>query len=201
MDYQKLKDDLKSDLHTISTLEMDIVPAKDYYGALLSAVLKSSLFMLSVNVVVQIGFKLAGIYRVDLSLSLLIKTWFLTLAFSLIPVFFIRSFILFDKLIQCRLKSEGFVREKIFLLVKVYFLIFSFSYVGINYIHSNFVWGGLELSDVLFSQFGACVFSLVITGLLAGIESERLGFGMLIELVSAFGEKMQKATLFSSEER
>ncbi|WP_115222885.1 hypothetical protein [Legionella donaldsonii] len=199
MDYQKLKDDLKSDLHTISTLEMDIVPAKDYYGALLSAVLKSSFFMLAVNVVVQLWFKLVGSYRVDLSLSLLIKTWFLTLAFSLIPVFFIRSFILFDKLIQCRLKSEDFVREKIFLLVKIYFLIFSISYAGISYMSS--VHGGLEFFDILFTQFGACIFSLVITGLLAGIESERLGFGMLIELVSAFGEKMQKATLFSSEER
>lgn len=200
MDYQKLKDDLKSDLRTISTLEMTIVPAKDYYGALLSAVLKSSLLMLAVNVVVHLWFKLLGSYRVDLSLSLLIKTWFLTLAFSLIPVFFIRSFILFDKLIQCRLKSEGFVREKIFLLVKVYFLIFSFSYAGINYMNSDSIHGGLEFFDILFSQMAACIFSLVITGLLAGIESERLGFGMLIELVSAFGEKMQKATLFSSEE-
>lgn len=201
MDYQRLKDNLKSDLHTISTLEMDIVPAKDYYGALLSAVLKSSFFMLAVNVVVQLWFKLVGTYRVEFSLGFLLGIWMITIGFSVIPVFFIRSFILFKKLIKSRLKSDDFMRDKFNLLVKIFFFVFTVSYIVIAINDSDFIRGKIEIFNIFSIHIGACVMSLLITGFLVGIESERLGFGMLIELVSAFGEKMQKATLFSSEER
>lgn len=200
MDYQRLKDNLKSDLRTISTLEMDIVPAKDYYGALLKAVLKSSLFMLAVNVVVQLWFKLVGSFRVEFSLGFLLGTWMITIGFSLVPVFFIRSFILFDKLIKSRLKSEAFMKEKFHLLVKIFFFVFTVSYIVIAIYDSHFIRGTIEIFNIFSIHIGACVMSLLITGFLVGIEGERLGIGMLIELVSAFSEKMQKATLFSSEE-
>ena len=188
----QLQLDIKGDLLTIPTLKLGILPAKTFYGALLLFVLKLSLLFMLINLIVQIGLNVIGVYHSHMRVGALLGLWGCALGASVVIALFINQFILFSKLVKGRLKTEAFIRKKWRHFSLIYFLIYSLVYFLAMWFQSSFsLDGDAQLFNFIFAQFIATVFALVATALIVNMEIERLGLGIVFDVISAFIEKIK----------
>jgi hypothetical protein len=205
MDYQRLKDDFKSDIMTIPTLKMGIISARDLYGSGLKGFVRLTLIFLLINTLICAGLHGLDLYYPNINLSLLIMLWLC----SLIPSFFIglivSQFILFAKLVKGQLRTEVFIKNKYFQFGLIFFGIYSvlyfiFTVTGLNHFARStdsreFFGKGIIYHFALFSQIFSFVISLLVTFFITNMEVQRLGIGLMFEVIETFVNKIKRTPL------
>lgn len=207
MDNQAFQEGVKSDLRTIPTLKMGILSARDLYGTLATVILKTSLIFLSLNTLVQFMLKAFGLYYPKLSVGVIFCTWVFALGASLLIGILLSQYILFGKLVKGRLKTETFIKKKCRYFTGIYFLMY-------GVIYAVFVMGLGAFSKVFddspsstlyffwdilfplgFAQLASFVAATVIMSFLANMEIERLGVGVVFEVINQFVAKLKNRPL------
>jgi hypothetical protein len=184
-------------METLSTFKMGIISARDFYGALLGFVLKSSVALLLINTLVRLGLKGVGLYDGSITAFVMILMWVCCLGVNFFMGLAFSQPILMSKLLQGRLKTETFIKKTYRHLCVVYFCLYTVTYTLITlFVNLGFT---LEqgLMDPWFLTFSifltqgvAFIFASGITGFISGSEFQRLGLGAVINLI---GEVLAKA--------
>ena len=194
MDYQALQAAFKRDLQAIPTLQLGILSARDLYGSLAVFVLKLSLLLLGINSAIQLSLYSIGYFYYPPSLALVFTCWAVALVGSILMMMFASSFILFGKMVEGRLESAAFIKEKcrqfgigflVLYSIAYFFLIMSFystESLFTTFDHLIFI--------LAFSQFGVLFGSMLIVNVFEGIEINRLGLGVAFEVIDAFSAKL-----------
>ncbi len=194
MNNHDLEQAIKSDLTTLSTFKMGIVSAGDFYPPLLKLIFKLSLMLLVINTLVRLVLKVIGVYHPAITMNLMIGTWGGCLIVSCLMGFSLSRLLLISKMIKGRLKTERLIKEKYWHFSLLYFGIYTVAYMIANAFCDSGI--GLEdmdrekMGSILiifgagFSQFIAFVVSIVTTGLLAGVEFDRLGLSALFNVIA-----------------
>jgi len=195
MDHQALQAAFKRDLMTIPTLKLGILSARDLYGALALFVFKYSCFLLAINMAIQTGLYSIGEFVWVPSLSLLLKCWVGTLVASSFLMLVSSQFILFGKMVQSRLESTAFIKHKCRQFARgffiVYILIYGLLMIAFNSMMSMDRNADSGLTFVLVgSQIASLVGSLMLVNIVASIEMNRLGLGVVFEVVEAFAAQL-----------
>ena len=193
MENQQIEDAIKSDLITVKTLRLRVVPARDYYFSILAWIFKLSLLFLGVNTVLQRFMHAVGYYLPDLSLKIILVGWIFALLASTFMSFTAARIILISKLIKGQLKTASLIKSKYLHFTVVFFVIYSLVYLVITYS----VFGWMDLSDfqrssgdlwficvsLAFPQFFAFIAASVATAFISMIELDRLGLGPLFNVL------------------
>ena len=139
-----------------------------------------------------------GLYPITFTVSLMIGTWMVCFMASLVLGIVFSRLILISQLIKGRLKTEAIIRETFRHLGWVCFGIYSGAYALITLItvtgmdsHMNDPWPLAFIT--IFSQAGAFIVSTGITGLLSGVELDRLGLGAVFNVLSEIITKAKKS--------
>jgi hypothetical protein len=198
MEPQQIEDAIKDDLATLSTLKMGYVSAKDLYGRVLWLACKLSFLLLAINTFVRLVFMGTGLYPITFTISLMIGTWTACFMATLVLVMVLSRVLIISKLIKGRLKTE-FLLKKIFRHLGLVFLgIYSASYALITLIVIAGMDDHMNDPDVLafitiFSQSISFITATGITGLLSGVELDRLGLGAVFNVLSEIIKKTKKS--------
>jgi hypothetical protein len=198
MDSNSFESAIKSDLAILSTLKMGYISAKDLYGSIFNLTLKLSFLLLAINTGVRLALMASGLYPITLSAPLMIGTWIVCFMTSLVFGFAVSRFILISQLIKGRLKTEGMIRETFRYLgwvclgiyISVYAIITLLVVLGFD---DHLMDPGLLAFTTLFSQAVAFIAATSITGLLSGVELDRLGLGAMFNVLSELITKARKS--------
>ena len=200
MDHQTLQKAVKSDLATIATLEIGILSAADLYGSLGGFILKCSLLLVCINVCLQVVCHSIGLYIPSFSVSAVLFMWALTLGGSAFIVIFLSPMILFAKLVKGRLKTEGFIKQKWVQASCLYLVIYSLIYGAFTMIqkpvHFSVLddpngWSGFNF---MFAELWSLLGSFLILSVFANIEVNRLGLGVVFDVVKTFVARIKNTT-------
>lgn len=197
MEMQQLEQAIKSDLTTLSTLKMGFVSAKDFYGKLFSLSLKLSFVLLAINTLVRLALMAIGLYPIAFSMGLMAGTWLVCFLASLVMSVFLSRLILISALIKGRLKTQALMKETFRHLGWVCFGIYSVTYALVTLIVVAGMDAHMNDLDVLafitiFSQAVTSIAATGITGLLLGVELDRLGLGAVFNVLSELIVKAKK---------
>lgn len=193
MDNQDLEQAIKSDLTTLSTFKMGAVSAGDLYLPLLKLIFKLSFMMLVINTFVRLVLQVIGLYHPAITMNLMIGTWVGCLIVSCFMGFSLSRLLLISKMLKGRLKTERLIKAKYWHFSLMYFGIYTLVYMIVN----AFCDSGIGLEDMdrekmgavlvifgaILSQFFAFIVSIVTTGLLVGVELDRLGLSALFNVI------------------
>lgn len=191
MDYEQLQQDFKSDIQTIPQLKIPILSAKETYVPLIKLFLKCFffLFFLTLNSVTFLSF--IGEQR-EWGTGLLAGAAACGLL-SLFITFYLSQYIIFTSMVKTSLKTIAFLRKKIKDLTLIFF--------GIDFVLLNLFllighWTGF-LKDFVFamgfSQAVAIFLALFSTLVISSMEVERLGLGVMLEVVTEFFKHKEKS--------
>lgn len=199
-----LEDAIKTDMESLPTFKMGMISGRDFYGALLGFVLKSTLALLLINTLVRLALKGVGLYEGSITVFMMILTvigclgvsFFMSLAFS--------QPILMSKLLQGRLKTEAFIKKSYRHLCVVYFCLYTVVYTLVLL----FVIAGVPLHEglmdpwfiafsIFFSQAFAFIAASGIMAFVAEIEFQRAGLGAILNVVGDVLVKARQAALKS----
>ena len=194
MDKNPFENAIKSDLATLSTLKMGYVSAKDLYGSVFRLTWKLSFLLLAINTGVRLVLMAVGLYPITLTLGLMIGTWMVCFMASLVLGMVFSRLILISQLIKGRLKTEAIIRETfrhlgwvcLGIYIGVYAFITFFVALGVDD-HLMDPW--LLAFTTIFSQAFAFIAATGITGLLSGVELDRLGLGAVFNVLSELTAK------------
>lgn len=204
MDKNSFESAIKSDLATLSTMKMGYVSAKDLYGNVLTLTLKLSFLLLAINTGVRFVLMAAGLYPITLSVSLMIGTWIVCFMASLVLGIVFSRLILISQLIKGRLKTEAIIRETFRYLglvclgiyIGVYAFVTLFVVLGFD---DHLMDTGLIVFTTIFSQSVAFIAATGITGLLSGVELDRLGLGAVFNVLSEIIANAKKIKVSSKD--
>lgn len=197
MDLNPFENAIKSDLTTLSTIKMGYVSAQDLYGSVLRLTLKLSFLLLAINTGIRLVLMAVGLYPITFTVSLMISTWMVGFIASLILGMVFSRLILISQLIKGRLKTEAIIRETFRHLGWVCLGIYMGVYAFITLLvvagmdsHMNDPWP-LAFTTI-FSQGFAFIAATGVTGLLSGVELDRLGLGAVFNVLSELVAKAKK---------
>ena len=194
MDYQALQATFKRDLQAIPKLKLGILIDRDLYGPLAVFVLKLSLLLLSINVAIQAGLYSINFFYYPPSLALVLTCWAVALVGSILMMMFASSFILFGKMVEGRLESAAFIKEKCRQFGIGFLVLYSIAYFFLimSFYSTESLCTTLDylIFILAFSQFVVLVGSMLIVNVFAGIEINRLGLGVAFEVIDAFSAKL-----------
>ena len=200
MDPQALQQAVKSDLVTLSTLKVGILSAGDLYGSLGGFILKCSLLLMCINVCLQVGAHSIGLYVPSFSVSAVFFMWGLTLAGSSFMVIFLSPMILFGKLVKGRLKTEGFIKQKCVHATLLYIVTYSLIYGAFTLMQEPVHFSGLDDPhgwsgfNFIFAEIWSLLGSFLIVSVFANMEINRLGLGMVFDVVKLFVARIKNTT-------
>ncbi|MBN9229497.1 MAG: hypothetical protein BGO90_02940 [Legionella sp. 40-6] len=198
MELQQIEDAIKGDLATLSTLKMGYVSAKDLYGRVLWLAFKLSFVLLAINTCVRLVLMGTGLYPITFTVSLMIGSWMACFMATFVLGMVLSRFIIISKLIKGRLKTEGLMKKIFRHLGWVFLGIYSVSYALITLVVVAGMDDHMNDLDVLafitiFSQIISFIVAVGITGLLAGVELDRLGLGAVFNVLSEIITKARKS--------
>ena len=202
MEESTLHEDVKSDLNTIAQMKFGILSAQDFYGTLGRVALSLSWLLLSITLAVHTAMYLLGISKhIYFSFSRLFDCWLAALGCGCVLSFFISEYVLFAKLVQGRLKTEIFIRQKCRELSRWYLVCFTIFYAIFFYMSLHFIEAWPE-DNIFFAIyiFEGFIASLVITSLFINAEINRLGIGLLGDVIQAFVAKVQNKPFSSIDD-
>lgn len=201
MDINPFENAIKSDLTTLSTLKMGYVSAKDLYGSVLKLTLKLSFLLLAINTGVRLVFMAIGLFSIPFTpgfiIGLMIGTWMVCFLASLVLGMVLSRILLLSRLIKGRLKTEAIIRETFrhlsWVCLGIYTGAYAFSTFAVAAGFSDEMGNPWLLAFVtVFSQGIAFIASTGITGLLSGVELDRLGLGAVFNVLSELVAKAKK---------
>lgn len=203
MDHQQLEAAVKSDLITLSTLKMETVSAKDFYGPVLMLVFKISFIFLGINTIARMALHQIGQYQPPMTLGWMFGAWICALGTSFLLGLSLSRLVLIAKLFRNRLKTGVFLKQKYLHFSLMFFLIYSGMYlVTTDVVGIGMDEHALDIDIVTFSTIFAQVFAFVVaivtTGFLSMLELDRLGLAILW---NALGEFVRKAKSSSKVNR
>lgn len=198
MEPMQLEEAIKSDLKLIPTLKMGFVSARDLYGRVFAVTFMLSLTLLAINTLVRFALKITGLYPITFTPGLMTGTWFVCFMTSLVLGFVLSRFILIGKLLKGRLKTANLMKQTF-----RYLALFGLSiYTGAYAFITVFVSFGMDdhimdpwplVFSTLFTQAIAFIAATGITGLLSGVELDRLGIGAVFNVISEMVSKSKKS--------
>lgn len=193
MTTHELKEAITQDIETLKTLEVDIMPADEYYKANLSLFIHVFLKMYGTII---LGFflpvffywqELASMSFLEL-LSSLGLIALLALGLCLFAFLFIYSslnhYVLINHQLRGKLKTGDLIVKKIRLAGTIAYRI----YAAVVLIPSIFLFPGCAL----FLAFGAFFISGIVTSILIEMELNRIGISTLFTLVKNYFDKEKK---------
>ena len=201
MELNQLEDAVKSDLSTLATLKMEVVSAKDFYVPVLILIFKVSLIFLAINAIACGVLHRFALYQPSISLGWVLGSWFCALGTSLMLGFSLSRMVLIGKLFKNRLKTGAFLKQKLLHFSVIFFLIYCVAYllmtalVGLGMDKHALDTDVMAISMIL-AQFAAFIAAIVTTTFLFIIELDRLGLGVLWNVI---GEWIQKSKRHHSE--
>ena len=191
MNSQDLEQAIQSDLVTLGTLRMGAVSARDLYGAFLGFVLKLSVILVGVNTLIRLALKGIGLYDPEITVNLMLGTWFGCFIVSCFIGFTISRLLLIGKLIKGRLKTETLIKQKYRHFSLLYFAIYATTYTVCTALLNSCIGFNDHITEpflvvfcAIMAQGFAFVISIVATGLFAGVELDRLGIGVLFNVIA-----------------
>lgn len=203
MESSKLEEALSSDVNTITSLKLGILPAKSFYGAIVLLILKISCVFWIINTVERLLLYVTKIYQPSMGLGDLFFIWILALFSSLLLSVPFSRFVLFSQLFKNKLKTAVLIKQKVRHFSFIYLSIYSVSYflltilpmLGVDDHQDDFF---LTIFVAIFAQAGAFVVSWVATMFISMAELDRLGMGILL---NALGELVHKTKQHYATER
>ncbi|HHF0526722.1 TPA: hypothetical protein ACTUT5_003439 [Legionella anisa] len=199
MEVHQLEEAIKSDLKTLTTLKMGFVSANKFYGKLLGLACKLSFLFLAINTVVQLVLKGMGQFNAPFTLTLLCGSWLVCFMMSLFLALILSRFVLLSRLIKGRLKTEILLKKTLKHLGSVCLVIYTVIYalttmLSVSGAESDVVNDPAFLMfTILFPQAFSFIVSTGITGLMSSIELDRLGLGVLFNVLSDLLSKAKKS--------
>jgi hypothetical protein len=204
MEVHQLEEAIKSDLKTLATIKMGFVCANEFYGKLIELAFKLSFLFLAMNTVVHLVLKGAGLFNAPFTLSLLCGSWFVCFMMSLFLALILSRFVLLSKLIKGRLKTEILLKKTLkhlgFICLVIYTVVYALTtMLSVLGAESDVVNDPAFLMfRILFPQAFSFIVSTGITGLMSSIELDRLGLGVLFNVLSDLLSKAKKSAPHSS---
>ena len=191
MNSQDLEQAIQSDLYTLRTLKMGTVSARDFYGSVWGVIFKLSLILLSVNTLIRLALKGAGLYDPEITMNLMLGTWFGCLIVSCFIGFTVSRLLLIAKLSKGRLKTASLIKQKIRHFSLIYFGIYAVIYTVCTALLNSCIGFNDHITDfwlvvfcAVMAQAFSFLISIVATGLFAGVELDRLGLGALFNVIA-----------------
>lgn len=191
---QELKEAIRTDIESLKTLDVDIMPADDYYRATARLILYVFFKMYGT---VLLGFALPFVWFWQelhsqsewvLLLSQLAGLSLMVLAMMVFIMTMISSalshYVLINETLKPKLKTGQLLVEKMRLSGTIAYRIFA----AIVLIPALFFPPGAAL----FTAIGAFFISGILTGILVEMELDRIGISMLFSLVKNFFDKDKK---------
>lgn len=194
MNEYELDEAIKQDLHTLTSLKLKRLSAREFYEPIARLVFKISMLFLGVNTFVRTVLFVLGLYHPNpVALSVLIINLIFSGFSGLFIGFNLARPMLFGKMLEDQLKTGVFIKQKYQQFGRMFFLVYS----GVYFFMTAFLDSGIGLDDfirkdmglwlVLFTTIFTQVFSLLVamatTYFTALVELERVGLASLINAI------------------
>lgn len=200
MSTQELKEAITQDIETLKTLEVDIMPADEYYKANMGMFVH---VFLKLYGTILLGFFLPIIlYWKELAATPFLELFssfgllvLMALGLCLFAFLFIYSslnqYVLINYQLKNKLKTGDLIVKQIRLAGTIAYRIFA----AVVLVPSFFLYPGCAL----FLAFGAFFVSGILTGILVEMELNRIGISTLFTLIKNYFDKDKKLTAESSQ--
>ena len=195
MDQHELQEAVKGDLETIPKLKIGVISAKDLYGSLLIMAVMISFAILFINIGSQLLLHALHCYPA-ISMNWVARTWCYGFVGSCFLSLMLRRFILFARFVKGRLKTELFIKKKCLHFALIYLFIYALAYLFFAYMFDISKYATTEnlsefgkdwiVFDLIQAQIMALGVAFFANIFLVCMEIERLGIGIVFNIVSEF---------------
>jgi len=190
MNPEEIKDLLKQDFSRLLDIKLNTVSRNSLYGTLIMVWLRLTFLLSTLSLSVQMSLHWLGFY------PLINGYWvYKSISFSaisaLVLTFLLRRAVLFFKLMQGKLESERFIKNKAQKIGSFYIVVYSLCYLASSVFFEFSKYSDIEslgafklewlLFDLRFAHFSSLILSVVITVFFVNFEVERVGLGFVFE--------------------
>lgn len=190
-----LKQKIQSDLNTLQSLDLDVLPAKIYYREMLKLFMILWGGFLGVQLIAAKAINKMGVWQdyferyAEHESSIYGKMWLGCIISSFVISLFLLSriklYVIFKYQIRQHLQTGLLLTRKMHQMACVFYGLFAF-----------FIFPCTLFCDpdvTLFAAIGAIIFTALASQFLIGMELTRVGVGVLLEAVSALFGKNEKS--------
>lgn len=172
---------LKADIQSLKKLEMATLPATDFYRPFIHTFLKVWLYYVLINTVILIITPHHQSFLKMMGENILFQG-----LLSIIPMLFIRDYIVFKNLIKNSFQSAPYFNHYLKIWTRLYFALYAVLFLSL-------IIGMNDFAPVFWCQFASIVLSLIISAFALNFELQRLGLSTLMETLSEVISKAKKA--------
>lgn len=186
MDYLKIKEDIKSDFLSITSMDFGVLPARVLYGSIAEYIFKIILVLFTLSMCISsiISFIYSHKIRLESTDILIALGWFTFIGFFLGIA--ASNFILFSKLVKGKLKSEYFFKQKYRQILCLYMASYSIIYIIISICFYDNGRGSIEY---IFPTMFGFLFSFALVMFIVPMEMNRIGMSMYLTLIEQLTAK------------
>jgi len=185
------KQQIQADLEVLKTLDLDIMPAKTFYGENLKFFLIVWSCFLGIQLIAAKAINKAGIWQdyfqdyAEHTSSIIGKMWLGCIVSSFVISLFLLSrikfYIIFKHQIRIHLQTGDMITRKMHYIAWIFLFLFVF------FIFPCTLFFNPDLT--LFATMAAFIFTALASQFLIGMELTRVGVGVVFDAVSALFDK------------